>query len=64
MSLISTIISDCPYCGEKIELVVDASIHEQRYIEDCEVCCRPINININVDIQGDIQLTVSDENSC
>lgn len=32
----------CPYCGEVIELLVDASAGPQRYTEDCEVCCRPM----------------------
>ena len=32
----------CPYCGEPLELLVDASEDGQRYIEDCQVCCRPI----------------------
>lgn len=39
----------CPYCGENIELVVDCSISEQEYIEDCEVCCRPINLLITIE---------------
>ena len=34
----------CPYCGETIELLVDASMVDEPYIEDCQVCCRPINI--------------------
>ncbi len=34
----------CPYCGERIEVVVDTSIDAQEYIEDCWVCCRPITI--------------------
>lgn len=38
----------CPYCGETIELVVDCSIPEQVYIEDCEVCCRPINLSVYI----------------
>ena len=41
---------DCPYCGESIEIVVDASIPQQEYIEDCQVCCRPITLRI--EIQG------------
>jgi len=41
----------CPYCGELIELVIDCSIPEQEYIEDCEVCCRPINLSVSVDEQ-------------
>jgi len=34
----------CPYCGETISMVLDTSTQEQTYIEDCEVCCRPIEI--------------------
>ncbi|MCG7983314.1 MAG: CPXCG motif-containing cysteine-rich protein [Candidatus Thiodiazotropha lotti] len=37
----------CPYCGEKIEALVDRSIPEQSYIEDCTVCCRPITLQIS-----------------
>ena len=32
----------CPYCGETISVLIDESIEEQSYIEDCQVCCRPI----------------------
>ena len=39
----------CPYCGENITLVVDASAGSQRYIEDCQVCCRPIVVDVTVD---------------
>ncbi len=37
---------DCPYCGERIELVVDGSIEQQEYVEDCSVCCRPIVVTV------------------
>ena len=36
----------CPHCGESIEIVVDLSEPEQTYIEDCSVCCRPIEIRV------------------
>ena len=42
----------CPYCWEKITLLVDGSIEIQEYIEDCEVCCRPIDFKIEVGKQG------------
>ena len=42
----------CPYCGETLEIVVDCSVEEQRYIEDCQVCCRPITLSISVDQDG------------
>jgi transcription elongation factor Elf1 len=34
----------CPYCGERISMVLDMSVRRQTYVEDCEVCCRPIQI--------------------
>ncbi len=45
----------CPYCGEAIEVMVDTSIPQQEYIEDCQVCCRPITLRIEV-LEGSIQL--------
>lgn len=37
---------DCPYCGEPITMLVDASVPDQRYVEDCEVCCNPIDVHV------------------
>jgi len=34
----------CPYCFESISMVIDVYSGNQSYIEDCEVCCRPIEI--------------------
>lgn len=34
----------CPYCWEEISMLIDSSIHSQKYIEDCEVCCNPIEV--------------------
>ena len=34
----------CPYCWVEISMILDQSIQEQGYIEDCEVCCNPIEI--------------------
>tara|TARA_R110000765_G_scaffold211434_2_gene316566 strand:+ start:402 stop:584 length:183 start_codon:yes stop_codon:yes gene_type:complete len=34
----------CPYCWEEISMLLDRSIQKQTYIEDCEVCCNPIEI--------------------
>jgi len=40
----------CPYCFEKISMILDVSINgSQTYIEDCEVCCRPIQVTYNVE---------------
>ena len=51
----------CPSCGEPIQLLVDCSIPEQEYIEDCQVCCRPIQISARVDSAGIPALTVQNE---
>ncbi len=35
----------CPYCLEKISMLLDVSVEQtQSYVEDCEVCCNPIQI--------------------
>lgn len=46
----------CPCCGERITLVVDPSEPEQRYIEDCPVCCRPIVLLVEVAGDGVVQV--------
>jgi transcription elongation factor Elf1 len=35
----------CPYCWQTISVVLDLSVPEQTYVEDCEVCCQPIEIS-------------------
>jgi transcription elongation factor Elf1 len=40
---------NCPHCGEEISMVLDLSVHRQSYVEDCEVCCRPIEISYSVE---------------
>ena len=34
----------CPYCWEEISMLLDSSLVGTEYIEDCEICCNPINI--------------------
>jgi hypothetical protein len=42
----------CPYCGERLETRVDLTASEPSYIEDCEVCCRPIEFGIERALDG------------
>ena len=44
----------CPYCWEEISMLLDLSAGNQSYVEDCEVCCRPIVISYDVDEQGEL----------
>ena len=48
----------CPYCGEVIRVLVDASEGQQRYIEDCQVCCQPIEFQLTLDMDGDLNVQV------
>ena len=52
----------CPYCGEGISILVDCSVEDQSYIEDCEVCCRPINLWIHIDLNQDAKIVAQLDN--
>lgn len=47
---------ECPYCGESIEIFLDHSVSAQSYVEDCQVCCRPIDISFSVEPDGEVLL--------
>ena len=53
---------DCPYCGESISILIDPSLSQQQYIEDCEVCCHPITINIEWIDEDNFSLQFLQEN--
>lgn len=46
----------CPYCWERFTILVDASVESQDYIEDCEVCCRPIDFSVEVGEQDQVNI--------
>ncbi|MGD8925536.1 MAG: CPXCG motif-containing cysteine-rich protein [Thioalkalispiraceae bacterium] len=48
-NLVQEYLALCPYCGESFTTLVDLSAGEQEYIEDCQVCCRPILFTIEID---------------
>jgi hypothetical protein len=52
----------CPYCGEAISILVDNSLDTQSYVEDCQVCCRPIVLDVSVDLDGDVSVRAQNEN--
>ncbi len=38
----------CPHCGQMTEVALDpGSGQEQEYVEDCQVCCRPVLMYVN-----------------
>lgn len=46
MDLEQTVTISCPYCGEVVTTSVDTSQGGFSTIEDCQVCCRPMQIGI------------------
>lgn len=42
----------CPYCGEEFELEVEVHDEEQEFIEDCRVCCHPIEFHATMTEEG------------
>ena len=52
----------CPYCGEPIVVLIDNSEEYQDYIEDCQVCCRPIEFYVTSQPEGpDIRVQRDDD---
>lgn len=49
MAFIESVFIQCPYCWQQLEILVDPSIRDQEYIEDCQVCCRPIVLHVTID---------------
>lgn len=61
--MIEEVSITCPYCLEDITVVIDTSIDEQQYVEDCFVCCQPIQLTIRTDGGGTVtDLTADREN--
>lgn len=62
MNLLEESVISCPYCGEPITILVDGSLEEQQYIEDCQVCCQPMEIRVKVMANGSFQIEARNEN--
>ena len=43
----------CPYCGESFDTQLDLTAGSASYVEDCQICCQPIEFNLEVDSAGD-----------
>jgi hypothetical protein len=46
---------ECPYCGESFETSIDTSSGSAHYVEDCQICCQPIEFSVHVDHNGVLQ---------
>ncbi len=54
----TTATVQCPYCGEHLDVFIDRSVARQEYIEDCQVCCRPITLRVTIDPDDDTEARV------
>jgi hypothetical protein len=48
-------LGHCPYCCEAFSLLVDGSVEQSTYIEDCSVCCQPILVSASIGLDGELQ---------
>lgn len=51
----------CPYCGETIRVLIDAADVDEQYIEDCQVCCRPITFLVSEGFDEELTVNVYNE---
>lgn len=51
--MIEEYLASCPYCGESFTTLIELSAGNQEYIEDCQICCRPVIFNIALDTLTD-----------
>jgi transcription elongation factor Elf1 len=52
--MLELVTINCPYCGESFETQIDLSAGSQRYVEDCAVCCKPIEVSLRVSDDGEL----------
>ena len=49
----------CPYCWDEISMLLDSSVNKQTYVEDCEVCCNPIEIKVQFENCELLNITIN-----
>ena len=45
----------CPHCWEPIEVLIDTSVAEQEYVEDCQVCCQPLLFTVEAAVGAPLE---------
>ncbi|MGE0351957.1 MAG: CPXCG motif-containing cysteine-rich protein [Gemmatimonadales bacterium] len=50
----------CPYCRERMKIALDPGGGEsQEYVQDCEVCCRPWQVEVEYQVDGSAEVSLS-----
>ena len=47
MEPVTEVAVACPYCGEVVSVLVDPGAEDARYVEDCAVCCAPMELAVS-----------------
>lgn len=48
----------CPFCGQTFEIVLDTTVASQRFVTDCEICCRPMEVLVDCEDGEVVSLSV------
>lgn len=52
----------CPFCGEENTVETDITAgSRQEFIQDCEVCCKPVEIKLTFDKEGNAEVEVRND---
>jgi transposase-like protein len=55
-------VVECPHCGHQNEIALDpGGAAVQRYIEDCETCCRPLQLTVRWNATGQAEVDAAPE---
>ena len=53
-ALVEDVLIPCPYCGSPMIVEADCTGGDQRFYEDCQTCCSPVEIRVLVGENGDL----------
>ena len=62
MSALESVLIQCPYCWETLDISVDPTVPEQEYVEDCQVCCQPIVLTVQLEEGRAVSVDARPEN--
>ena len=51
----------CPHCGEDFEVAFDPSEGDSEFVVDCEICCRPMTVSVQMRAGevGDVKISAA-----
>lgn len=61
MDALERVNVECPYCGNMIELTVERTIAKQSYVDECQICCRTMQLEVEADEDAELSITVHRE---